>query len=352
MRLFVRGFALLVLAAMTACGAETEATVDTAANSDTSIDCPDRPRPPAQEGRPNTLGLRMLYPSLDELTGASEIVVLGEVSEVGRGEVSGAEPGLHGGYQSMSVTLNVKEVYRGPVSDETVVFNEAGWSLGPPEQPTIEAGIHRSQVGDCGFYFLSRGEPGSQATALSLTSIQGRFIAEGEDEVFAGYEQSNPLSDELAAMSFSELRVAVQEAAERMKEISAREVHCSQPGPRPAGCEPAGEDPAIAANALYDAWEADDREAAADYGSPAAIEELWKERWAAPGYDFVSCNIAHSDMGYPSPAPPAPEPDPFEARCEFRSDESGVIQMAFADPGADERTITAIRRSPTDVGWN
>lgn len=214
-------------------GRDGATDLDAAAQPDEAIDCPDRPRPPAPEEGSNTLSSPRLYSSLDDLTGASELVVLGEVTEVGR-EVSGAQPG-YGGFQSPAVTLKVKEVYRGEVSGDTVVFHEYGWSLGPSDQPTAEPGVHRSQVGDCGFYFLTRPDSDS---VFFVTSPQGRFIAEGQDEVFAAYERSDPLSDELAAMSFSELRSAVKESAERMEDVSPRDVQCRQPGPTPDHCKP------------------------------------------------------------------------------------------------------------------
>lgn len=284
--------------------------LDAAAQPDEAIDCPDRPRPPAPEERSNTLSSPMLYSSLDDLTGASELVVLGEVTEVGRGEISGAQPG-HAGFQSVAVTLKVKEVYRGEASGDTVVFHESGWSLGPPEQPTTEAGVHRSQVGDCGFYFLATAEPGS---ALSLTSIQGRFIAEGEDGIFAGYEQSNALSDELAAMSFTELRAAIEEAAERMKDTSARDVACSQPGPRPLRC---GE------STLPDRpGEEDEDDASTSEGDRAAQSDLRNA--------FTTARVISTD--YQGRFQKNPAGDPIDAAAMQEEDPNS--DLAYGAPGS------------------
>lgn len=213
-------------------GGDESTRLDTATRGDEAVDCPTRPRPPAAEPSGGHGDNFNNYTTLDDLTGASHLVVLGEVTEVGPGEITGAQPG-HAGFQLLAVTLKVKEIYRGELSEGTVVFHESGWSVGPPERPTTEEGVHRSGVGDCGFYFLTRGGAGG---VHGLTSIQGRFIAEGDDGVFAGYEKSDPLSDQLAAMSFSELRAAVKDAAERMKDSTSRDIECRQPGPRPQSC--------------------------------------------------------------------------------------------------------------------
>ena len=227
--------ALLTLGSVVvACGPQDSRTADVAAEGGASTDCPDRTRPPAPENGSGHGDYFPPYKTLDELTGASELVVLGEVIETGRGDVSGAQP-AHAGFQFLAVTLEIIETYRGQISGDEVAYNESGWSLGPPEEATTEADVHRAQAGDCGFYFLTRGGPGD-APAFHLTSIQGKFIAEDEDGLFAGYERSDPLSDELAAMSFTEFREAVRAASERTEGTSAREVECRQAGPRPTHC--------------------------------------------------------------------------------------------------------------------
>lgn len=225
---------LVVLGA--GCRSEGVEEVRTATSSVPTSDCPARPRPvPPAPGS----GHRDYFPpykSLDDLTGASDVVVLAEVTETARGEISGAQPG-HGGFRAMAVTLKVRETYRGTGASDEIVFIESGWSVGPPERATTESGVHRSQAGECGFYFLTR-DP--EADTFSLTSIQGKFIAEGEDGLFAGFERSDALSDELGAMSFTEFRRAVQAAAERMEGVSPSDVKCRQHPPRPVECgEPA-----------------------------------------------------------------------------------------------------------------
>lgn len=213
------------------CGSDASEELETAPGSAPAVDCPTRPRPAAPETGAGHGDYFPPYKSLDDLTGASDVVVLGEVTKVGRGAISGAQPG-HGGFQAMAVTLDVLETYRGDVGDE-VVFNEGGWSLGPPERPTAEAGVHRAAPGDCGFYFLRRD---IHANALALTSIQGKFLAEEADGLFAGFERSDPLSDQLAAMSFTQFRGAVKAAAKRVDGVSPRDVECRQSGPRPVEC--------------------------------------------------------------------------------------------------------------------
>lgn len=224
--------ALIVLGA--GCGADSTDEVRTATSSVPTNDCPDRPRPAPPEPGSGHGDYFPPYKSLDDLTGASDVVVLAEVTETARGEISGAQPG-HGGFRAMVVTVEVIETYRGTGVGDEIAFIEGGWSVGPPEQATTESGVHRSQPGDCGFYFLVRD---SEADIFNLTSIQGRFLAEGEDGLFAGFERSDPLSDELAAMSFTEFREAVQAAAERMEGTSPSEVKCRQQPPRPAECGP------------------------------------------------------------------------------------------------------------------
>jgi hypothetical protein len=232
---------VLLGAVATACGSESQ-RIDAAAGSGQSVDCPSRPRPAAAEPGDGHGDYFPPYTTLDDLTGASDRVVLGEVVEVGRGEVLGAQPG-HAGFQTLAVTLHVLETYRGDDVGERLVFHEGGWDLAKPEQPTTEADVHRSRAGDCGFYFLTtrQGSDEQDASMFSLTSVQGKFIGEGDDGVFAGYERSDPLSDELAAMSFSDLRAAVRAAAQRMHSTSAQEVECRQRSPRPTHCGPPAE---------------------------------------------------------------------------------------------------------------
>ena len=230
-----RASVLLVAAALASCGGQDPSRVATGHTADQG-ECPDRPRPVAVDPGSGHGDYFPPYRSLDDLTGASELVVLGTVIDTARGPVSGAQTPVFGGFQVMIVTLDVMETYRGD-QDAEVLFYESGWKVGPPDEIDAENGVHRSRVGDCGFYFLTRGEPQpGDPPEFRLTSIQGKFIAEGESGVFAGYERSDPLSDELAAMSFSEFRDAVQASAERMRGVPPREVECRQAGPIPHYC--------------------------------------------------------------------------------------------------------------------
>lgn len=323
MRLLARICLLVTVGSLAgACGLQDSGTAEVAAQGNDSAQCPDRPRPAAPETGFGHGDYFPPYTSLDELTGASELVVLGEVTEVGRGEVSGAQPG-HPGFQSLAVTLQIIETYRGEVTGDEIVYNENGWNLSPPEEPTTEADVHRAQVGDCGFHFLTRAGPG-ETPAFHMTSIQGKFIAEGANGLFAGYERSDALSDELASMSFTEFRDAVRAASERMEGTSAREVECRQVGPRPAHCGPLeGGGPERAARSLYEAWAADDRARAAEYASAAAVEELWTQAWEQPGYEFSVCLMVER-----------------EKVCEFTRSSGSYIQMAIEGDSESGWTVT------------
>lgn len=151
----------------------------------------------------------MSFGSLEEMVAASDVVVVAEVVEVGRGAYMGEEPGR---LQLRDVALRVSEILRGNAGKENLKFVETGW--GSKGAELVIEGYPTSVVGQEGIYFLGPKVPDGSPSAgsHSLLNSQGRFFRTGgKDELKPGNKE-NGLSKQLAARGFNKLVEDIRKA--------------------------------------------------------------------------------------------------------------------------------------------
>lgn len=150
----------------------------------------------------------MSFGSLEEMVAASDVVVVAEVVEVGRGAYMGEEPGR---LQLRDVTLRVSEVLRGNAG-ETLKFVETGW--GSKGAELVVEGYPTSVVGQQGIYFLGPKMPDGSpsASSHSLLNSQGRFFRTGGKNELTPGNKENGLSKQLAARGFNKLVEDIRKA--------------------------------------------------------------------------------------------------------------------------------------------
>jgi hypothetical protein len=139
--------------------------------------------------------------SLQDLVGASDLVVRGRVTAAERGRWFGQPGG--GRIRSRLLTLEVDEVLRGTPRGEasSLLVEEEGWT--DDGRPLVIDGAVPTQRGDEGIWFLV--DPGDEDTgAWIVVSAQGRYLRDAGGDV-RGARGTDPLVADLASGSLEEL---------------------------------------------------------------------------------------------------------------------------------------------------
>ena len=140
------------------------------------------------------------FASLQELAGASDLIVRGHVTSTARGRRFG-DPG-GSAIESRLVRLRVDEVLRGtlPEGEQTVLVEEEGWT--EDGRPLVVDGARPTQEGDAGIWFLTATGDDTSGSWI-VVNAQGRYLQDGDELV--GAEGDDPLVADLSAGSVDDL---------------------------------------------------------------------------------------------------------------------------------------------------
>ena len=142
-----------------------------------------------------------VFATLEELLGASDLVVRGRITDVQRGRWFG-EGGDGARIRSRLASLEVDEVLAGTPRGETgrLLLEEEGWT--EDGRVLVIDGAVPTQLGDEGIWFLT--DTGDATTgAWIVVNAQGRYLdVDGE---LQGARGDDPLVAELASGSLDEL---------------------------------------------------------------------------------------------------------------------------------------------------
>jgi hypothetical protein len=172
-----------------------------------------------------TSSARHQFTDLEELVGASDLVVIGRViaDEDGRtfGNPSGSGSRAPSAIRSHVLTLRVERVLAGAVEStdatntnntnntEMVVLVEEEYSLGDGTPVRVD-GMRRGRVGDRGAWFLAAGTD-PDFPAYALVNAQGRYLFGGR--TLRGGDRTDMLVRSVERMSPTRLQDAVVAAA-------------------------------------------------------------------------------------------------------------------------------------------
>ncbi|WP_221352443.1 hypothetical protein [Streptomyces beigongshangae] len=134
-----------------------------------------------------------VFKSLEQLIGTTPYIVKATVTDVRPGRTVGGEEDDGGATQARDVTLSIETKYKKTLLPATLVVEEWGWDdTGAGYQ--VE-NVAWSEVGDKGYYFLTRSQDADDR--YRLINTQGRMLETGDGFL------------ELSADPDSELAVAV-----------------------------------------------------------------------------------------------------------------------------------------------
>ena len=168
-----------------------------------------------------TSSTRHQFADLDQLVGASDLVVVGRVmaDEDGRtfGNPTGSGSGAPSAIRSHVLTVRVERVLAGAASTtdanapdtDVVVLVEEEYSLGDGT-PVLVDGMRRGRVGDRGTWFLTASTD-PDFPAYALVNAQGRYLF-GRGEVRGG-DPTDRLVRSVERMAPTQLQDAVLSAA-------------------------------------------------------------------------------------------------------------------------------------------
>lgn len=149
------------------------------------------------------------YATLDELVGAADLVVRGEVASTERGRAFGQPGGTT--IVSRLVTLQVDEVLAGTAPQAgTVVVEEEGWL--DDGRALVVDGAAPTRTGDAGFWFLVEVDD-PDLPVYTTVGAAGRYLVGPDDpERLEGADNDDPLVAELVARTPDELAAAIRTA--------------------------------------------------------------------------------------------------------------------------------------------
>jgi hypothetical protein len=137
------------------------------------------------------------YTTVEELAGASDLIVLGRIERVDAGRVFTDRADTEAGIRTQLAELAVEQVLKGPPARSVVLEEEAALLDGTPI--TVD-GTTPSAAGQRGVYFLIADPAGTAYYAL--IGPQGRYLIEGDSLVTSAHDE---LSTSLAAQGLSGL---------------------------------------------------------------------------------------------------------------------------------------------------
>lgn len=136
------------------------------------------------------------YATLDELVGASDVVLRGTVAGVERGRWFGSGAPGESRIQSRLITVEVDEVLAGGApTGEAILVEEEGWLA--DGAPIVVDGAPSVAVGDDAIWFLVEGgDP--ELAAYVVVNGQGRYVVD-DDGRLTGATGTDPLVTSIEA---------------------------------------------------------------------------------------------------------------------------------------------------------
>jgi hypothetical protein len=151
------------------------------------------------------------HASLDELVGAADLVVRGEVEGTERGRPFGQPGGAT--IVSRLVTLRVDDVLAGTAPRAgTVLVEEEGWL--DDGRALVVDGAGPSAEGDAGIWFLTEVDD-PDLPVYTTVGAEGRYLVASadDDDSLVGADNDDPLIAELAGRGLDGLAGAIRSAA-------------------------------------------------------------------------------------------------------------------------------------------
>jgi len=154
------------------------------------------------------------FESLDEMAAASEIVVIGTVTEVADGDLHEAPSGEDFiGTRDLAVSVDVEHVLKGEAeAGDTVTVPWIGYEIeadGSKGPQIVINGQFPPDVGDRNVWFLGLGDGG---TTFGLVAYAGR-IEITDDEKLLPFEVDSGAGEEVDGMTMAELQQELDRTA-------------------------------------------------------------------------------------------------------------------------------------------